>query len=127
MSIQLTPTHLIAELAPPVPLFGNQWLALLVILAGVALLMLVVALAGRWLAATHPDPVVKNRLQTATLPAPIPAEIMIVITSAVAATYGNKAQIASVKTTSTSKTVDLLITQWAVEGRRQIYTSHKIR
>jgi hypothetical protein len=36
-------------------LFGNKWLALAVILAGVALLTALVAALGRYLAATHPD------------------------------------------------------------------------
>jgi hypothetical protein len=36
-------------------LFGNKWLALAVILAGVALLTVLVAALGRYLAATHPD------------------------------------------------------------------------
>jgi hypothetical protein len=39
----------------PEPLFGNQWLALAVILAGVALFTLFVGVVGRYLASTHPD------------------------------------------------------------------------
>lgn len=41
-------------------LFGNQWLALAVILAGVTVLTALVGLLGRWLAATHPDEAAKN-------------------------------------------------------------------
>ena len=42
------------------PLFGNAWLALLAILAGVAVFMFLVAAAGRWLAATHDAAVAKH-------------------------------------------------------------------
>ncbi|MBK9989443.1 MAG: hypothetical protein IPP19_01595 [Verrucomicrobia bacterium] len=82
------------------PLFGNQWLALLVILAGIAVFMIAVAAVGRWLAATHPDeppppaPVIE--------PAPS-TEIFAAIAAAVAVTFGGKARIANVQPTKSQR------------------------
>ncbi len=104
------------------PLFGSQWLALLVILAGIAVFMLVIAAFGRWLAASHPD-------EPAPTPAPTPAapsvEVFAAIAAAVAVTMGSKARIASVQPANVK--VDPGQLQWGAEGRRQIYSSHKVR
>ncbi len=126
----------LAQTAKPIPLFGNQWLALLPILGGVALLMAAVALVGRWLAATHPDAApVARPASTAMLVAANVAEastvtpdVMVAIIAAVATTCGSNARIASVKPQPPKPpTVEVLMGQWAIEGRRQIYSSHKIR
>jgi hypothetical protein len=111
------------------PLFGNQWLALAVILVGVAVFMAVVAGAGRWLAATHTD--------APPRPAPLPApaetgpgpEIMAVIAAAVAVTAGPRVRIASVQLAppAAPPSVEMLMQQWSIEGRRQIYSSHQVR
>ncbi|ACB76587.1 OadG family transporter subunit [Opitutus terrae] len=110
------------------PLFGNQWLALLAVLAGVALLMLVVALVGRWLAATHPDPVVAPKAATVSAPAEAvetTPETLAIIAAAVAAHLGAQARITSIRTGGPS--VETLMQQWSLEGRRQIYSSHQVR
>ncbi len=117
------------------PLFGNQWLALLAVLVGVAFLMAFIALVGRWLAATHPD---NGKRRAAAVPqqsaAAAPAdngftpEVLAVIASAVAVTLGSKARItAVVPIKPATPSVEMLMQQWSVEGRRQIYSSHQIR
>ena len=114
------------------PLFGNQWLALGAILAGVAVLMLAVALAGRWLAATHPDAPPKPVRATAAAAAAAPVvpagpsdETLAIIAACVAVTFGSRARITSIKTGGPS--VEMLMQQWSLEGRRQIYSSHQVR
>lgn len=113
------------------PLFGNQWLALIAILACTAALMAVVAVAGRWLAATHPDEPVK-RVPSATTPAATEAvpsitspETLAIIAACVVATFGRNARITQIRTGGPS--VEMLMQQWSLEGRRQIYSSHQIR
>lgn len=107
------------------PLFGNQLLALLAILAGITVFMLAIAALGRWAAATHPDeppppaPVIE--------PSPS-AEIFAAIAAAVAVTFGGRARIAGVQPASTGAVaIDQGHLQWSAEGRRQIYSSHKVR
>jgi hypothetical protein len=114
-------------------MFGNQWLALGVILIGVGVFLMGVAAVGKWLAATHPDPVpAKPEPNKAPEPAPLaPAdeltpEVFAIIAAAVAVTFGNKARIAGIKTAA-FPSVETLMQQWSLEGRRQIYSSHKVR
>ena len=111
------------------PLFGNQWLALLVILIGVAVFMLAVAALGRWLAANHPDEPLPPTQPTPIVDSAPSAEIFAAIAAAVAVTFGGKARIASVQPAIPldSDGVDPSRLQWSMEGRRQIYSSHKVR
>jgi hypothetical protein len=111
------------------PLFGNQWLALLAILAGIAVFLVVVAAVGRWLAATHPEPAPRA---VSTPPAPVvqepTPEVLAVIAAAVATTLGASARVTSVEIVPPhAPNVESLMVQWSLEGRRQIYTSHKVR
>jgi len=119
---------LLAELGKP--LFGNQWLALLVILAGIAVFMALVAAVGRWLAATHPDAPAPAPAKSADVPLASSTEltpsVCAVIAAAVATTCGPRARIAAVQA-AYHPSVEALMQQWSVEGRRQIYSSHKIR
>ena len=115
------------------PLFGSQWLALFAILACVGLLMVVVAAVGRWLAATHPDapprPAVSSAPASAAAAPVAPSgpsdEVLAIIAACVAVTFGNRARITSIKTGGPS--VEMLMQQWSLEGRRQIYSSHQVR
>jgi hypothetical protein len=115
------------------PLFGNQWLALFAILGCVALLMVVVAAVGRWLAATHPDapprPAVSSAPASSAAAPVAPSgpsdEVLAIIAACVAVTFGNRARITSIKTGGPS--VEMLMQQWSLEGRRQIYSSHQVR
>lgn len=109
------------------PLFGNQWLALLAVLADIAVLIAAVAFIGRWLAATHPTPTPPPAPAPVTvipaIPEGISPEILAVIAAAVAAQLGSRARIAAVQAPS----VEMLMQQWSLEGRRQIYSSHQLR
>lgn len=112
------------------PLFGNQWLALLAILAGVVVFMLAVAAVGRWLASTHPDEPAKpvaTVVETAKSDEPS-IEIFAAIAAAIAVTLGNKARIASINPiVGAEPATESSRLQWSMEGRRQIYSSHKVR
>ena len=116
------------------PLFGNQWLALLAVLGGVAIFMIAIAVAGRWLAATHPDPANDaTRAGTAPTPkeivsgSPTSPELIAVIAAAVASEVGRNARISLIRPLTPSIAVETLMQQWSLEGRRQIYSSHQIR
>lgn len=58
--------------------------------------------------------------------APPPAELMVVISAAVATVLGRRARVLGYRDAS-SLQHDIQAFQWAFEGRRQIYQSHKIR
>lgn len=133
------------------PLFGNQWLALLAASGLIALLLVAVALLGRWLAATHPDAPAKTvaAVVSATAPAitgtlavsvvasaplvsgEVPPELVPVIVAAVAATLGAGARVTSIRPFTGQPvpmpSLEALMQQWSYEGRRQIYSSHKVR
>lgn len=133
------------------PLFGNQWLALFAALACIAVLLLAVALLGRWLAATHPEApakVVAASIATVLAPAAstyaipqiasnpvlagdVPHELVPVIIAAVAAALGVGARVTSIRPfvdqTVPMPSLEALMQQWSYEGRRQIYSSHKVR
>ena len=55
----------------------------------------------------------------------IPPDILVVITAAIAATYGRSARVVSVRTVRTAPIG--LLQPWSVEGRRDIYSSHRFR
>jgi len=131
------------------PLLGNQWLALFVILGSVTAFLLAIAAIGRWLAATHPDEPKKVAQPTAPAenvvaapaaavttasptPAPAanleaPAEIFAAIAAAVAVTLGAKARVLAINAAPTEPMAETSRLQWSMEGRRQIYSSHKVR
>ncbi|WP_043587023.1 hypothetical protein [Geminisphaera colitermitum] len=133
----------------PEPLFGNQWLALAVILAGVAVFIALVAIAGRILAATHPDDAKVKKVAeraaaasgttqsvgaaAAALAAPetiggIAPEILAAISAAVVTVVGHNASIVGVQPVKPKPlSVEMLMQQWSIEGRRQIYSSHQFR
>ncbi|WP_404421404.1 OadG family transporter subunit [Nibricoccus sp. IMCC34717] len=117
--------------ATGVPLFGSMPLALAVVLSAVALFTAAVAMLGRWLAATHPDSPSATPQASAQSPvaAPVPHEIepevVAAIVAAVFATEGSQARIAAIHPPAVS--VEALMQQWSLEGRRQIYSSHKVR
>lgn len=126
------------------PLFGNLGLALAAVSVAIAALLVLVALLGRWLAATHPAPapvpvVVANvgapaavrRLAT-DVADDVPAEIVPVLLAAVAEMFGGRARVASIRrappaTAIRMPSIEALMQEWSHEGRRQIYSSHKVR
>lgn len=110
------------------PLFGNFWIAMLLVLGSIALLMLAIALAGRWLAATHPDtPRVAPVLASVPEPEELSPETLAILASAVNAVVGPRAQVTAVTVVTPPPSVEALMLQWSLEGRRQIYSSHKVR
>jgi hypothetical protein len=125
------------------PLFSNQWLALLAVLAAIALLLAGVALLGRWLAATHPEPpprphpvVTEERISAPPIPAPdiaadVPPEIVPVLLTAVADVLGIRTRLVSIRLVGAAAprrpNIEALMQEWSHEGRRQIYSSHKVR
>jgi cytoskeletal protein RodZ len=123
----------LAELGKPQALFDSPWLALLVILLGVAAFLLAVAAVGRWLAATHPDepkpstPVESVPTTSPSASAETPVEIFAAIAAAVAVTLGAKARVAAINAAPTEPVTESSRLQWSMEGRRQIYSSHKVR
>jgi hypothetical protein len=111
------------------PLFGSLWLALFAVLAGIAIFLLLVAMLGRWLAATHPD--APLRPAAASVPVPVvptdlTPEITAVIAASIATVLGARARVADVRL-APAPSVEMLMQQWSMEGRRQIYSSHKVR
>lgn len=133
----------------PEPLFGNQWLALAAILAGVAVFIALVAIIGRILAATHPDDAKVKKVAeraaaashaagapgaaAAALAAPetlggISPEILAAISAAVVTVLGRNASVVGVEAVKPPPvSVEMLMQQWSIEGRRQIYSSHQFR
>jgi hypothetical protein len=113
------------------PLFGNVWLALLAVLAGIAVFLAVVAGFGRLLAATHPDaPPAAAGVEAEEEPDDemLAPDVVAVIAAAVTASCGARVRIASVRLAhGPAPTVEALMQQWSLEGRRQIYGSHKVR
>jgi hypothetical protein len=129
------------------PLFGNPWLALLAVLGFIALLLAAVAALGRVLAATHPAaPARTPSTPPSAAPATaastavdsnpqivgeVPSEIIPVLLSAITACLGSRARVASIQRVASPLTptpsIEALMQQWSYEGRRQIYSSHKVR
>jgi hypothetical protein len=128
MTILLNPSLLAVSSGHP--LFGSQWLALLVILALVTVFILMVAGVGRWLAATHPAAGEKISPGKAATPASsgLKPELLAAIVASVSADLGPGARITSIRPTPVKPpSVEGLMQQWSLEGRRQIYSSHKVR
>lgn len=106
------------------------WMNLVWVLVGITVLMFAVAGVGRWLAATHPNPEPRAR-PTAGVPVPLAdlaPEIAAAIAAAVHLTLGASAHVTSVSLQAEQPvSVENLMLTWSLEGRRQIYTSHKVR
>lgn len=135
MTISFFPV--LAAASNPEPLFGNQLYALAAVLVGVTVLLFAVAGFGRWLASTHPEanaapaaaPAAHaTQPEASAVEAGPTAEVFAVIAAAVAATFGSKAHIASINSVpATDEDTPSARLQWSMEGRRQIYSSHKVR
>ncbi|MCX7713582.1 MAG: OadG family transporter subunit [Chthoniobacterales bacterium] len=104
---------------------------MLVVLGSLSLLALIISILGK--AFTNaPTPQPKSQKSapppnnsppnTATSPAPIPQEIQAVIVAAVYSTLQQPVQILSVQAAPPPQ-----LAAWSMEGRRQIFLSHKIR
>lgn len=111
------------------PLFGSFWLALLLVAGLVVLLMAAVALAGRWLAATHADaPRAATPVTDLAELLTLKPETLAILAGAVNEVAGPQARLVSITHVPVSPpSVEALMAQWSLEGRRQIYSSHKVR
>lgn len=97
------------------------------VLLGITAFLCLLAALGRFLAATHPDaePAVAATPASA---APVPPDVAAVIAAAVYAALGDSARItAVVPKDHLTVNVDNLMLTWSLEGRREIYSSHRIR
>ena len=111
---------------PPAATVAFPWMNLVWILVGITVLLFAVAGLGRWLAATHPDP--EPRVRPVSGAPVASAEIAAAIAAAVHVTFGASATVTSVSLQpAQSVSVENLMLTWSLEGRRQIYTSHKVR
>lgn len=113
------------------PLFtGAQLGNLAVILGGTAGVMVLIRLAGNWLAATHPEPAAKpggaQGKETRNASGETDPLERIVVAAAAAVAIGQPHRIVAVSRPKAPH-VESLMQIWSMEGRRQIYSSHKIR
>lgn len=57
-----------------------------------------------------------------------PSEVLAIVTAVARYTFGAQARVVQINSfTPGTAAVDLLLQQWSMEGRRQIYSSHQIR
>lgn len=106
---------------------GFPWMNLVWVLLGITVFLCLLAAMGRYLAATHPDaePV---EISNPTSAATVPSDVAAVIAAAVYAALGDSARVtAVVPKEHLSVNVDNLMLTWSLEGRREIYSSHRIR
>lgn len=126
---------------------GSHLGALAVVCAGIAALLGSLAVLGRWAAATHPAPAPKpagppgvllpvggappgaDAELVATAMNQVAPEVMAAIAAAIAVTCGPRVRIAHVSPAApeTAPGVEALMLHWSLEGRRQIYSSHRVR
>ena len=112
------------------------WLTLLVVLAGITVLMLIIRGFGFFLAKQHPVPTPKS---AAIIPPPSPvkkapgydldpqtvAVIAAVISTVIPQPFGALRIVLAPEKQDYS--IEALMQIWSMEGRRQIYDSHRIR
>jgi len=113
-----------------VSLFDSSHLAaLLFTLGGVAVLMIAIRILGLALAATHPNPVappVRAAAAPSVEPQPADHRLLAVIAAATHEALGRPHRILSVAPAA-PPSVEYLMQQWSMEGRRAIYSSHRVR
>jgi hypothetical protein len=103
------------------------WMNLVWVILGITAFICLVAAMGRYLAATHPDS------EPVAAPSPVvgPAiapDVAVVIAAAVYAALGDSARVlAVVPKDHLTLSVDSLMLAWSLEGRREIYSSHRVR
>jgi Na+-transporting methylmalonyl-CoA/oxaloacetate decarboxylase gamma subunit len=124
------------------PFGAHQVFILLVVLAFVAVLMIAIRLLGEMLARSHPEAPVRPRPKREAAPkAPaerqilelsVPAisaidpEILAVIAAATSNVIQQPYRIVAVSSPRRPP-VESLMQVWSWEGRRQIYSSHRVR
>ena len=129
-----------ATSVPPLAFAAFPWVNLFWVLAGTTVFLCLLAVFGRFLAATHPDPVVLPDpvpvASTAALPivsraVPQPGvspEVTIAITAAVSAVLGQSVRVVAIHPAGSPLViVENIMLTWSLEGRREIYNSHRVR
>ncbi|MEN9404600.1 MAG: hypothetical protein RL091_3303 [Verrucomicrobiota bacterium] len=115
----------------PLPVFAETvrfpWMNLFWVILGIAVFLCLLAAMGRYLAATHPSP--QPAVAKAQNPlAGVPTDVAVVIAAAVYAALGDNARVTSVVPQQPlTVNVDKLMLMWSLEGRREIYSSHRVR
>ena len=103
---------------------GIDWSVLLVVLASILALMFVIRLVGLWAAARRPVP-------AAVIPGATRKpnrKLFAVITAAVAACLDKDAAEIQILDVKTVRGGNISAQQaWSMEGRREIYRSHRVR
>lgn len=120
--IGLRPLHMLADAAAP-GLSAAGWQTMSLIFAGIIGLMFAVRLLGLYLAATHPEPLELAKPALLTEPT-IDPKILAVIAATVSQLIPEPHRLIAVKK---APSVESLMQQWSMEGRRAIYSSHKFR
>lgn len=105
-----------------------QTVGVVIVMGSLGLLALAVVVIGRGLRLAEPKTVPGgDRAADAVLPVPpagegIPPEIRAVIAAAVVATLDGSYRVVEIKTST-----DVRLQAWSLEGRRQIFSSHRVR
>ncbi len=102
------------------------WGTMAAIFGGIAAFMLLLRFLGLYLASTHPAPPSAPagfEEEPAPPPGPDP-KVMAIIAATVSEVLGQPHRIVSVRK---PPSVESLMQQWSMEGRRAIYSSHKFR
>lgn len=120
--IGLRPLQMLADAAPP-GLSATGWQTMFLIFGGIVALMFAVRLLGLYLAATHPEPLELPKPVLLAEPA-IEPKILAVIAATVSQIVPEPHRLIAVKK---APSVESLMQQWSMEGRRAIYSSHKFR
>jgi hypothetical protein len=108
----------------------GAWVALAVTLAAVMALLKAIV---EWIAGTHPTPVEEAPVMPTPAAAPpessvpggLSAETVAIISAALCAELQSPHRIASIQSRVVS--VEAMMQIWSMEGRKQIYTSHRLR
>ena len=112
--------------------FQVPWATLLIVVAGIAILMFIIRGLGFLLARRHPVP--------KPVPTPLPEvprqdtpryaldpQMIAVIAAALSTVLHQPYRITKMEAKQQDYSVESLMNIWSMEGRRQIYDSHKIR
>jgi hypothetical protein len=124
-------------------LLDNPWLALFVILGSITAFVHAIIALKRSLSApptaapARPAELIASARPASIAPLAVPpspapstepsADIFAAIAAAVAVTLGAKARVTAINAAPSLPGTEGGYQQWSLEGRRQIYSSHKVR
>jgi hypothetical protein len=105
---------------------GNRALDVLIILVGMVLFAAVMQVLRRRREARQATPGAGLAVDSAPAGG-IPPEVLAVICAALAATLDSGEHVTGVRELPEGAPPGMLLQQWSLEGRRQIYSSHQFR